>query len=64
MNDPQKKCRLGTASKNILMEGTEQPAHLHSLISTFVIRLLENILSKLVTGEISTCYTLTTINLD
>ena len=34
-------------------KGADQPAHLHSLISTFVIRLLESIISKLATSEIS-----------
>ena len=31
----------------------DQPAHLHSLISAFVIHLLESIISKLATSEIS-----------
>ena len=34
-------------------KGTDQPAHWHSLISAFVIRLLESILSRLATSEIS-----------
>ena len=34
-------------------EGTDQPAHPRSLISTFVIRSLERIIAKLATGEIS-----------
>ena len=32
---------------------TDQPAHPYRLISTFVIRFLESIISKLATGEIS-----------
>ena len=31
----------------------DQPAHPRSLISAFVIRILENIIAKLTTGEIS-----------
>ena len=34
--------------------GPDQPAHPRSLISAFVIRLLESIICKLATGEIST----------
>ena len=34
-------------------KGADQPAHLCSLISTFVIQLLESIIYKLVTSEIS-----------
>ena len=34
-------------------KGTDQPAHLCSLISAFVIHLLESIISKLATSEIS-----------
>ena len=34
-------------------KGADQCAHLHSLISTFVIRLLESIISKFDTSEIS-----------
>ena len=33
--------------------GADQPAHLRSLISAFVIRFLESIICKLATGEIS-----------
>ena len=33
--------------------GADQPAHLRSLISAFVIRFLENFICKLATGEIS-----------
>ena len=35
-------------------KGADQPAHLRSLISAFVIHLLESIISKLVTSKIST----------
>ena len=34
-------------------KGADQPAHPHSLISAFVIRLLKNIISKLATSKIS-----------
>ena len=34
-------------------KGTEQPAHLRRLISAFVIRFMESIISKLATSEIS-----------
>ena len=34
------------------IKGADQPAHPRSLISAFVIRLLESIISKLATGEI------------
>ena len=33
--------------------GADQPAHPHSLISAFVIRFLESIISRLATSEIS-----------
>ena len=33
--------------------GADQPAHLHSLISAFVIRFLESIICQLAAGEIS-----------
>ena len=33
--------------------GADQPAHLRSLICAFVIRLLESIISRLATSEIS-----------
>ena len=36
--------------------GTDQPAHLHSLISAFVIHFLESIISKFATSEISIFY--------
>ena len=35
-------------------KGTDQPAHPRSLISTFVFRFLESIISKLATSEFST----------
>ena len=42
---------FGGLQKN---KATDQPAHTHSLISTFVIRFLESItICKLATGEIS-----------
>ena len=34
-------------------KGADQPAHPHRLISTFVIRLLESVISKLASNEIS-----------
>ena len=34
-------------------KGADQPAHLRSLISAFVIRLLESIISRFATNEIS-----------
>ena len=34
-------------------KGADQPAHLRSRISAFVIRFLESIICKLATGEIS-----------
>ena len=37
-------------------KGADQPAHLCSLISTCIIRLLESILSELATSEISFFY--------
>ena len=33
-------------------KGADQPAHRHSLISTFVIRLLESIISRFATSKI------------
>ena len=33
--------------------GADQPVHLRSLISAFVVRFLENFICKLATGEIS-----------
>ena len=36
--------------------GADQPAHSRRLVSAFVIRLLESIISKLDTGEISIFY--------
>ena len=37
-------------------KGADQPAHLRSLVSVFVIRLLESIISRLATSEISIFY--------
>ena len=34
-------------------KGADQPAHPHNLISPFVIRLLESIISRLATSEIT-----------
>ena len=50
-NGPQreKTCLRGFANNT----GADQPAHLHRLISAFVIRFVENIICKLNTGEIS-----------
>ena len=36
--------------------GADQPAHPRSLISAFVIRILESMICKLATGEISIFY--------
>ena len=46
----RKKTSLRWFSNN---EGADQPAHPRSLISAFVIRLLESMISKLATREIS-----------
>ena len=43
---------LGSANN----EGADQPAHPHSLISAFAIRLLESIIAKLATSNISLFY--------
>ena len=45
----KKTCLWGLANTKCI----DQPVHPHSLISTFVIRLLESIISKLATDEIS-----------
>ena len=45
----QKTCLWGFSN----IKGTDQPVHPHSLISAFVIRFLESIISKLATREIS-----------
>ena len=34
-------------------KGADQPAHLRMLVSALVIRVLENIISRLATGKIS-----------
>ena len=46
----EKTCLRGFANNT----GADQPVHLHSLISAFVIHFLECIISRLATGEIST----------
>ena len=46
----EKTCLRGFANNT----GADQPAHPRSLISAFVIRILESIISRLATGEIST----------
>ena len=52
INGPQrKKTCLREVANNT---GADQPAHPHSLISAFVIRFLESIISRLATGEIPT----------
>ena len=45
----EETCLLGFESN----KGTDQPVHPHSLISAFVIHLLESIISILATTEIS-----------
>ena len=45
----EKTCLLGFGNNT----GPDQPAHPHSLISAFVIRFLESIISRLATSEIS-----------
>ena len=45
----EKTCLRGFANNT----STDQPAHLQSLISAFVIRFLESTICKLATGEIS-----------
>ena len=45
----EKTCLRGFANN----KGADQPAHPRSLISAIVIRLLESIISKLATSEIS-----------
>ena len=46
----EKTCLRGVANNT----GADQPAHPRSLISAFVIRFFESIMSKLATGESST----------
>ena len=41
------------ARKPVYNKGADQPAHLHSVISAFVIGLLESTIPKLATSEIS-----------
>ena len=50
--DAKKTCLRGFANN----KGVDQPAHQRRLISAFVIRLLETIISKLATSEISFFY--------
>ena len=51
INGPRgKKTCIGGFVNN---KGADQTLHLHSLISAFVIHLLENIISRLATCEIS-----------
>ena len=45
----EKTCLRGFANNT----GADQPAHLRSLISAFVIHFVESIICKLSTGEIS-----------
>ena len=45
----EKTCLRGFGN----ITGADQPAHTRSLISAFVIRVLESIICKLATGEIS-----------
>ena len=45
----EKSCLWGFANN----KGADQPAHPHSLASAFVIRLLESIISRLATSEVS-----------
>ena len=45
----EKSCLPGFANN----KGPDQPAHLRSLISAFVIRFLKSTICKLATGEIS-----------
>ena len=47
----EKTCLRGVANNT----GADQPAHLRSLISASVIHILESIISKLKTREISIC---------
>ena len=48
----EKTCLRGSA----INKGADQPAHPRRLISAFVIRFFESIISKLTTGEISIFY--------
>ena len=50
MSRREKTCLRGFANNT----GSDQPAHPRSLISAFVIRFLESIISRLATGEIAT----------
>ena len=48
----EKTCLRGVANNT----GADQPAHARSLISAFVIRFLESVISRLATNEISHFY--------
>ena len=50
--DARKPVFGGGFAKN---KDADQPAHLHSLISAFVIPILESIISRLATSEILFC---------
>ena len=54
LNGPrrEKTCLRGFANK----KGADQPAHPRSLISAFVIRLLQSVIYRLATSEISIRY--------
>ena len=45
----EKNCLRGSVDN----KGGDQPAHPHSLITTFVIHLLERVITKLATSEIA-----------
>ena len=45
----EKTCLLGFVNN----KGTDQPAHMRSLISAYVVRLTESIMSRYSTSEIS-----------
>ena len=54
-----------TSRENLSLEGcehkgTDQPAHLCSLVSAYVIRLLESTISRLISSEIS-CFRLVSV---
>ena len=55
--DAIKTCLPGFANN----PSADQPAHLRSLISAFVFRLLESIMSRLATSEIS-CFFLVSVS--
>ena len=49
---PEKTCPRRVANN----KGADQPVHMCSLISAFVIRLMESIISRLASSEISTVW--------